>query len=77
MSDFTLQVQPRPQRITVETNARMRAVIGVPRLRAVLARTGRKGDKGDKGDTGEVPLHVGPTPPADTSLIWVRTASTS
>jgi len=35
-----------------------------------------KGGKGDKGDPGNWVLHIGDTPPADTSAIWLDTSGT-
>lgn len=36
-----------------------------------------RGPKGDKGDTGDNNIHIGPTPPEDTSKIWYDTSDYS
>lgn len=45
--------------------------------RGVVSTKGPKGDTGPagpKGDTGDPGVYVGPTPPSDTSLLWVDTS---
>lgn len=40
----------------------------------LLTQSGGVGPPGPKGDTGNPGVFVGPTPPSDTSLLWVDTS---